>query len=567
MKMRIFYCLLLLLQITSIVPKDGLSAELLSLDGTVFASSSTAGHAAELAVDDDPATRWSSEYSDDQWIYIDLGAIAIIEEVILDWETAYGEVYEIQVSNDAENWITLYTQEQGSGDLEQITGLNGSGRYVRLKGISRGTRWGYSLYEFEVWGHYATATNLAKNQIAIASSSQDSFTAEQAFDGNLETRWGSSYSDDQWIYVDLGATATISKILLDWETAYAQAYEIQVSDDASEWTTIFSEDNGDGAEDLITDLNAHGRYVRMKGISRGTRWGYSLYEFEVWGIYGSITATATQTEGTINIEDDAGTATETSVERNSNEDDSEKPGLNNTGYLGPLTPSDFQYAKTEGMIIEGLDLQGPIYIKADNVTIRNCRITGGTYGIRSTYGKTGLVIEDTEILQADSAGIVAGNFTARRVYIHDIGADGIKAGSNFIIENSYFTKLGTTSGAHADGIQMVSGSNGIIRGNTFDMVQSDDYANSQCILLKTDSGYIDDITIDSNWINGGGYSIQVRDNSKKPYGFPTNITVSNNIIGRDHQYGSPFKIEGDAVVTGNIWEDTGDLLNNQDESP
>ena len=52
--------------------------------------------------------------------------------------------------------------------------------------------------------------------------------------------WSSGFSDPQWIYVDLGATHTISKVVLNWEAAYGKAYQIQTSNDATTWTTIYS---------------------------------------------------------------------------------------------------------------------------------------------------------------------------------------------------------------------------------------------------------------------------------------------------------------------------------------
>lgn len=93
----------------------------------------------------------------------------------------------------------------------------------------------------------------------------------------------SAFSDPQSIYVDLGAQYNISEVVLDWETAYASAYQIQVSNDAVNWTTVYSTTTGTGGVDTIGGLSAVGRYVRMYGTQRGTAWGYSLWEFSVYG--------------------------------------------------------------------------------------------------------------------------------------------------------------------------------------------------------------------------------------------------------------------------------------------
>src|SRR5208282_6792641 len=110
-----------------------------------------------------------------------------------------------------------------------------------------------------------------------------------AVDGSLSTRWSSAFSDPQWIYVDLGADYNINEVVLNWETAYAQAYQIQVSNDAVNLTTIYSTTTGNGGVDDLTGLSGTGRYVRMYGTVRGTAWGYSLWEFSV---YGAATGTA-----------------------------------------------------------------------------------------------------------------------------------------------------------------------------------------------------------------------------------------------------------------------------------
>lgn len=71
---------------------------------------------------------------------------------------------------------------------------------------------------------------------------------------------------------------------LTWETAYAKTYQIQVSDDATTWTDVFATTTGDGGTDDVSFTAASGRYVRVYGTARGTAYGYSLYEFEVYGM-------------------------------------------------------------------------------------------------------------------------------------------------------------------------------------------------------------------------------------------------------------------------------------------
>ncbi|MGH3297803.1 MAG: discoidin domain-containing protein [Trebonia sp.] len=134
-------------------------------------------------------------------------------------------------------------------------------------------------------------TNLALNKTATASSTENgTFPASAAVDGNTGTRWSSAFSDPQWLEVDLGSSQTICQVGLDWETAYATAFQIQVSADNTNWTSIYSTTTGTGGVQNLT-VSGTGRYIRMYGTARATQYGYSLWEFDVYGTSGGGTGT------------------------------------------------------------------------------------------------------------------------------------------------------------------------------------------------------------------------------------------------------------------------------------
>jgi len=142
---------------------------------------------------------------------------------------------------------------------------------------------------------YCGVNDLALDQPATASSTQDAtdYPAADAVDGDPGTRWSSASSDPQWLEVDLGAKQQICSIGILWETAYASAFQLQVSNDGSTWTPIYSTTTaGGGSETFPVSVTA--RYVRMYGTARGTQFGYSIFEFDVYG----LTTTAPVTGGT-----------------------------------------------------------------------------------------------------------------------------------------------------------------------------------------------------------------------------------------------------------------------------
>ena len=141
--------------------------------------------------------------------------------------------------------------------------------------------------QFQYNSTTGVTSDLALDQPVTVSSTDGPYPAANAVDGNLNTRWSSAYSDPQWIYVDLGGIYNITGVTLVWEDASAKAYQLQVSTNASTWTTIYSETNGVGGTENITGLTGSGRYVRMYGTQRnsvnGVYYGYSIWEFEVFG--------------------------------------------------------------------------------------------------------------------------------------------------------------------------------------------------------------------------------------------------------------------------------------------
>jgi len=323
-----------------------------------------------LAFDGNMGSRWESQQGvDPQWIEADLGAEYVITGAELKWETAAGKDYEIQVSSDGTHWDSVYTKVGGNGGDEVITfSVTKTGRYVRMFGTSRTTTYGYSLYEFEIYGTPVTntlekplitpdggiytsdqlvniaagypnavirytldgseptisngikymgpftifdtttvkalayygsvaspvtstiievnnASNIALNKNSEAKSENGAQKSNLAFDGKTNTRWESEQGvDDEWILVDLGKKYSVSGVKLIWEAAYGKKYKIQVSEDKNTWQDAYDQASGSGGtENLTFPTPMEGRYVKMYGIQRATQWGYSLYEFEVYG--------------------------------------------------------------------------------------------------------------------------------------------------------------------------------------------------------------------------------------------------------------------------------------------
>jgi hypothetical protein len=142
--------------------------------------------------------------------------------------------------------------------------------------------------------------NLALGKTANASSVAQGNVATNAVDGNATTRWESSAADNQWLCIDLGTPSRIDSVTISWEAAFASSYEIDVSNDTTNWTgkAVYQTITGAGGKESIKGLNAIGRYIRLFCIKRGTTWGNSLYEFGIYGMPLAVYSAASVPAGT-----------------------------------------------------------------------------------------------------------------------------------------------------------------------------------------------------------------------------------------------------------------------------
>ena len=130
--------------------------------------------------------------------------------------------------------------------------------------------------------------NLALHKPATASGAEgDGTAASKAVDGDLTTRWSSRFQDNEWIAVDLEDCYRLKTVRLIWEAAYATSYDVQVSGDGENYTTVKSvTDAKGGTQEVDIRQNGQpveGRYVRILCKTRNTGYGASLWELEVYG--------------------------------------------------------------------------------------------------------------------------------------------------------------------------------------------------------------------------------------------------------------------------------------------
>jgi alpha-tubulin suppressor-like RCC1 family protein len=188
------------------------------------------------------------------------------------------------------------TTYNGTGNIFSMTVALTPGKTVLSVTLPAGLSLAVDVPVMHVFAIATTnATLLSQGRPATASSEESaSFPASAAVDGDLETRWSSEPGvDPEWLQVDLGYVATISHVVLYWETAFSTHFQIQTSTDDTNWTTIYSITDWTGPTftsrpigmigEQILNVTGSGRYVRMFAIARATQYGDSLWEFQVYG--------------------------------------------------------------------------------------------------------------------------------------------------------------------------------------------------------------------------------------------------------------------------------------------
>ncbi len=130
------------------------------------------------------------------------------------------------------------------------------------------------------------STNIALKKSVTASGYENAASLPMSVvDGNLGTRWSSNFADDAWVAIDLGEQYYLESIKIYWETAYATNYNILVSNDGISWSTLKSMRNmSGGTDEIVLEGVNYYRFIKFQGITRALpAYGYSIYEFEVYG--------------------------------------------------------------------------------------------------------------------------------------------------------------------------------------------------------------------------------------------------------------------------------------------
>src|SRR5262249_47302529 len=154
--------------------------------------------------------------------------------------------------SDFSDAVTLFTLNAAPTEgLMTTQSVSSSTPFRYARYLAPNQAWG-NIAELQFFG-YGPGVNLALAQPVVASSLLNANSGTtNAVDGKTGTAWASAVSNPQWLYVDLGRTFPVGSVRLNWGSAFAKSFQIQVSPNASAWSTIYTTSTGSGGNQTIS---------------------------------------------------------------------------------------------------------------------------------------------------------------------------------------------------------------------------------------------------------------------------------------------------------------------------
>jgi hypothetical protein len=180
-----------------------------------------------------------------------------------------------------------------------------------------------------------------------------------------------------------------------------------------------------------------------------------------------------------------------------------------------------------GTVIDGMIINGPLRVMADDVVIKNSEITfNSAWGV-DAEGAKNFTIQDSDIVgpgsSGDSNSAILGSGTFLRNDISQVENGITLTGGSSTVKGNYIHDLeDSASDPHYDGISVQGGQDGVlIEGNT--ILARD----TSAVFIKNDFGAINDVNVTNNFLGGTpGYDIYV--DGRANGGPITNVSITDN---------------------------------------
>ncbi len=206
------------------------------------------------AFDNNSQTRWSSIFSDRQWLQIDLGRNEDLVGLIINWEAAYARSYDVLISEDGKNWEDVYSTTQGEGIVDDVYFGRKKARFIKLDFKERGTAWGYSIWEIRIKG--------LDDEIPIKTSTDNGRTT---------------------ISIELKKDKNIGALFITWGEDHPVSYRVEIEAEDKAWKTVYNKEVCAGGQDRIYANIFGKRHIKINcEDSKGKESVMKKIEFKDW---------------------------------------------------------------------------------------------------------------------------------------------------------------------------------------------------------------------------------------------------------------------------------------------
>jgi hypothetical protein len=185
-----------------------------------------------------------------------------------------------------------------------------------------------------------------------------------------------------------------------------------------------------------------------------------------------------------------------------------KPAVGNTGASGTRASSSITEARTNGQVIENVNLPGDLVVTASDVAIRNVQVAGKilVIGDRVTVHRS-----TAKSLGVSSASVVRVQFS-RFTNSQDDGlhvtSDRGKLIRDVVLHGNLIDNPQPPTDAHYDGLQ-VRGVDGLtVSCNSFDAGAIKEQYNA-AVFLEPANGNNSNVSVRDNWLIGSAWSVMV----------------------------------------------------------
>ena len=246
------------------------------LTGRATASSHQDTYRAPYAIDGDFQTRWGSGFRDDEWWQIAFEQPERLAGLHIIWESAYGERYAIQVSDDGAQWQTVFTETDGDGKTDWIFFEPVTARFLRMQGQQRGTGWGYSIRELRV----LRASQWPTIETSGTAAGSD---PQHVVDGKRNTYWRAATPERHDVILNLPHPIDLGGLEIVWGAEFATSYAVELDTGDGEWRRVAHISRGTGAQDFVYFSSAQATRIRLRFEQSHRGQGYAIDEIRLKG--------------------------------------------------------------------------------------------------------------------------------------------------------------------------------------------------------------------------------------------------------------------------------------------